>query len=382
MYLSPSFVSDVILQYPLVKGNTACEKFISDAINEPSDASLSMRACLKTHDVIVACGEKETLCFLPTEGKWYQLADKLSTHDSYHYGISSLQNKLFVVGACMERDGHIAECYDPTCNQWTPITAPELVDHGITAVALGGLLYIVGGRDRNKVALSAVQKYDPDTNRWREVAPLRSPRSSICAVTDGRYIYAIGGISPDFQYLNVVERYDPMNDTWTELPSTLRERAFASGTAIKQNIFLFGGLLVGHLLNGTGDPCEVYNSDTNIWIALSSVVAPRSYVSAVNFEGQIYVNGVVRNEGFNEQDGPFRGMKNVLQMYDAEKNEWKSCPESVLRYNWHELTTLTIPNNVLVKCKEISKDNIQRRQTPRSRQRLQGARAVLPINLL
>ncbi|KAL9959706.1 hypothetical protein ACROYT_G033052 [Oculina patagonica] len=332
-YLSPSYVSDIILQHPLVKASTACEKFILDAMKEPS------------------------------EGKWYKLADKLSTHHSYYYGLSPFNSKLFIIGACKERDGHIAECYDPSQNQWNPISAPEIMDRRTAAVALQGFLYVVGGRDRHENVLNTVQKYNPDTGRWQEVSPLSSPRSNVCAVTDGGYLYAIGGMSADYQYLDIVERFDPGNNTWSELPSMITKRAFASGTTIRGKVFVIGGLQIASL---TGDACEMYDPDTNMWSSIPSAVAPRTYASSVSFKGQIYVNGVVQNEQGREVMS--------LQVFDVEKNEWKSCPENVLLYGWHEVTTLTIPNNILVKCREISEEEIQWREVSR---RLAGGGPLL-----
>ena len=355
IYLSPSFVSDVILQHPLVNSNTVCEKFISDVMNKSTDASLPIRDCLKTHDVIIASEEKETLCYLPTEGKWYQLATKLSTHQHYHYGISSLNNKLYIIGACWEQGGHIAECFDPSCNQWISIRPPEIVHYRVAAVSLQGFLYAIGGRTRNETVLNIVQRYNPDTNRWQEVSPLSSPRSNVCAVADGNYLYAIGGMSANFQYLDIVERYDPVNNTWNELPSMITKRAFASGAVIGQKIFVFGGLQPSfHVI---GDPCEMYDPDTNLWSGISSVAAPRNDASAVNFKGEIYVNGVVVNERERHV--------NKLQVYDVEKNEWKSCQDNPLLFGWHEITTLTIPDHVLAKCKEISKDVVSARRLQR-----------------
>ena len=360
-FVSRSYMSDVILQHPLVNANTICEKFILDAMKEPSDnadecsPSLPIRDCLKMHDVIVACGEKETLCYLPSEGKWYELAAKLSTHDHFYYGLSPFQSKLFIIGSCRERDGHIAECYDPSRNHWTPITPPNTVDRGIALVALQGFLYAVGGKDRHDNVFSILQKYNPDTGRWQEVPPMSSPRSNVCAVMDGSYLYAVGGMSANYDYLDIVERFDPVNNTWSELPSILARRAFASGTAIGQKIFIFGGLMRAP---SSGDPCEMYDPDTNMWSSISIAVGPRCEASAVTFKGQIYVNGVFRNEQGREVIS--------LQVYDVEKNEWKSCPGNVPFLNyWHEITSLTIPNNVLAKCREISRDEILLRRMSR-----------------
>ena len=351
-FLSHSYAFDVMLQHPLVNASKACSEFIVDAMKEVPDDhtdkcffSKSPRNCLKTHEgALVASAEKETICYIPSEGKWYELAEKLSRRDSYNYGMSSLHGKLYVIGGCREQNGNIAEYYDPSSNLWTPVSAPAIANHRIAAVTLQGCLYAVGGRDKNETVLSTVQRYNPDTNQWQEVAPLSSPRSNVCAVAHGNYFYAIGGMSARFEYLDIVERFDPQKNAWENLPSLLEKRSFASGTAVKGKVFVFGGL---RPFFPDGDPCEVYDPETNMWSGIPGNVAPRSYASAANFiNGQIFVNGIVGNE--------LRRRRRVFQLYDVEKNKWKPIPEYVLHFDWHEIIPLQISRDVLANCKEIS----------------------------
>lgn len=84
--------------------------------------SQSPRNCLNTHEgAIVSSAEKETICYIPSESKWYELAEKLSRRDSYKYGMSSLHGKLYVIGGCRDQNGNIAEYYDPSRNLLTPV---------------------------------------------------------------------------------------------------------------------------------------------------------------------------------------------------------------------------------------------------------------------
>ena len=358
VFVSHSYAFDVMLQHPLVKASAVCSEFILDAMKEVLDDhtdqcffSQSPRNCLKTHEgAIVASEEKETICYIPSEGKWYKLADKLSARRSYSYGMSSLHGNLYVLGGCWHENGNIAEYYDPSSNLWTPVSAPGIGKCRIAAVTLQGFLYAVGGRDENETVLSTVQRYNPVADQWEKVSPLSSPGSNVCAVAHGNYLYAIGGMSARFEYLGIVERFDPRKNVWESLPSLLTERSFASGTAVKGKVFVFGGL---RPFFRDGDPCEVYDPETNIWSGIPSDVAPRSYASVANFiNGQIFVNGILGNE--------LRGRRRVLQLYDVEKNEWKPFREYVLHFSWHEITPLRISRDVLANCREISDRHLER----------------------
>lgn len=125
-----------------------------------------------------------------------------------------LQHKLFIIGgpSRLSQNDNIAECFDPSHNQWAPAKAPEIVKYGTDAAVLQGFLYVVGGYNGLFKRISTVQKYNPETNQWQDVSPLSSPRSNVCAVADESYLYAIGGSSSNGP-LDIVERFDPRNNT-------------------------------------------------------------------------------------------------------------------------------------------------------------------------
>ena len=322
VYLPLHYLSKVILPHRFVKARKKCLDLALDAINcisegtEEHSFTQSPRKCLKTHeDVIVACGHRKTLCYLPSEDKWYQLADMLSPHNPYCHTLSTCHGKLYLIGGNLCSD--TSERYEPSLNLWTSGKAPESdvseVKGCSAAATLQGFLYVVGGKSisNDGKRLSTVQKYNPDTNIWQDVSSLSSPRASVCAVADGRYLYAIGGMSETGKFVKIVERYDPTNNTWDKRCSTLAKRRHATGAAIKQKVFVFGGLSE----QSAADSCEVYDPATNIWTGIPNAVAPRGYASAVSFKEHIYVFGC-----FQSEDGSSEEMS--LQAYDVENNVW------------------------------------------------------------
>ncbi|KAL9951326.1 hypothetical protein ACROYT_G043970 [Oculina patagonica] len=351
IYVSRNYLFNVMLQHPLVKASAASTKFILDAMSEVSNGtdecffSQPPRDCLKTHEeAIVVCGVrgKRSFCYLPNDKeKLYLLAGMQSTRDPYSYTMSSLHNKLFVVGGCMSARSSTAEFYDPSHNLWTPTKPPEVVECCAGTATLQGFLYVVGGKDKNGEQLSTVQKYNPDTNQWQEVSPLSSPRSNVCAVADESYLYAIGGESATGEYLDIVERFDPRKDCWDKLPSTLAKRASASGAVIKQKVFVFGGL---NKQSTAGDPCEMYDPCTNMWSNIPSEIAPRNYASAVSFDKRIYILG--------------RSEQNIMALckYNFDKNRWGCCMSfKVQEGDVYHISALRISRDVLRKCTTVSR---------------------------
>jgi len=334
-----------------VKASTACTDFVLDAMKEVAHGtdecfiSQPPRDCLKTHeDAIIACGKQEAFCFVPSEKKWYELPYRPTRRNYYAFAIASLHSKVFIIGGCKRIVDPIAECYEPSHDWWFSIKDPITVKKRVGAVTLQGFLYIVGGKDTANEPISTVQKYNPDTNQWQEVSPLSSPRYSVCAVADRNYLYAIGGnsASTGFTYLDIVERFDPKENTWNKLPSTHAKRSAASGTVMRQKVFVFGGLSPNCT---TGDPCEVYDTNTETWTSIPSVVAPRNYASALSFKGKIHVTGNFQNE---------HSPSGEMQVYDIDKDKWEPCCKNIVIGDpFWRISTLRISKDVLAKCKTL-----------------------------
>jgi len=347
IYVLRNYLFKVILPHRFVRDRKKCVDLVVNVMSSSSDGteecffSQSPRNCLKTYeDVIVSCGEKRLLCYVPSENRWYELARLLSAHNHFSHALSACHNKLYIIGG--SKNGSVAECYEPSLNLWAPTKDPEIVVESSSVVILQGFLYVIGGRDKNKERTDTVQKYNPDTNLWETVAPLSSPRSRVCAVADGNYLYAVGGLDTIGHSLRTVERFDPTNNTWDELPATLAGRASAGGAAIKQKVFIFGGL-PGN--SSTANSCEMYDPTTSLWTGIQSVVAPRMYASAVSFKGQIFVFG-----GFQNEQG---GQETSLQVYDVEQDQWKPCSNALFGTELFKISRLRVLKDVLARCRIV-----------------------------
>ena len=100
------------------------------------------------------------------------------------------------------------------------------------AAALGGWLYVAGGRLPSNT--DAFERYDPATNTWTELPSLPTARSGIAAaVLDGR-IHVFGGEGNQFSSTGVFEQnesYDPITNSWrTELPMAIPRHGIGAAT--------------------------------------------------------------------------------------------------------------------------------------------------------
>ena len=344
IYITRDFLFNVILSNPLIKCNSDCVNLALDAMKlafsgtEECYFAQPPRNCMKTHEnVIVARGtHKSTLCYLPSENKWYKLANMLSQRLKYSQTTSSCHRKMYCIGG--NTDGYPAECYDPSTNIWTPVKSFDQAIQFAAVVTFQGLLYVIGGYSKNNVDLSTVQTYNPETNLWQKVASLNVARRSICAVADKKFLYAVGG-----SRLKIVERFDATEKAWSRIAPTLEGKLNACGVAVNQKVFVFGGL--GNRAT-EATFCEVYDPAINMWSNIASTVVSRGdFISAASFKGKVYVCGC-----FEQDDSK----KMSLQEYDADCNEWKYCSIVSLNAEKYNICSLRIPKEVLKESEVVS----------------------------
>jgi len=302
----------------------------------------SPRNCLKTHEnAIVACGIKSTLCYIPSEDKWYKLSPMLSTKFFFSQCISVCQGKLYFIGGISDSDTRTCpvERYDPSINTWSPLESFKQRVKWCTVVTFQGLLYVMGGvEQKENKRLSAVQRYNPDTNLWQMVPSLSSPRSCVCAVATGSHLFAIGGKS-DVESVNIVEKFDPKEKAWCLVASTLAKRTAACGVAVHEKLFVFGGLRSENYPHSSF--CEMYDPVTDMWSSIASTDTPKGFVSAVSFKGNIFVCCDF-------------GRCASLRIFDIVTSELKFYTMVPLSSEEFKLSCLRIPREVLDRCKTLS----------------------------
>ena len=349
VHMSRNSVFKEILRHPLVRDDNTCTAFVLDAMEDVSSGSeecyfaQSPRNCLKTaEDCLVITRKNLTVCYLPTENKWYELAHQ--SENIYLYTMSACHGKLYINNG----ENRQIERYDPAVNSWAPVTLygdGPLPLRGVALVNFQGFLYVIGGKIGNEPA-NCVHRYNPDTNLWQEVAPMSISRSELSAVADKDTMYVIGGRT-EHQLLDVVEKFDVKTKSWCRVASILEKKTRPHGVLLRGKVFLFGGLMS---LNNYSSELfssiiEVYDPVSNTWTAIQSTSAPKRCFNATSFKGAVFVTGLWDQES---SDGYF------LRVYDIDKNEWAPCAMFPYIYYPGAMAALRIPKEILKTCKVLA----------------------------
>ena len=349
IYLSRNYVFNEIFPHPLVTNDNACTALVLDTVKDVSSGSeecffaQAPRNCLKTTEdcLVVAGAGKRTLCYLPAQNKWYDMARK--TKSTSYCQMSAAHGKLYtrpIPDQPMER-------FDPVINSWAPLMCySSVMSHrGVAVVNFQGFLYVIGGEE-DEEAVNSVHKYNPDTNLWQEVAPMNVSRAGVCAVADKETMYAIGGLANN-QTLDVVERFDAKMNSWCRVASTLEKKLLPFGAVLNARVFLFGGVTRPQSSDSfhASSSIEMYDPTSNMWTVIQNTSLPTRFLSVTSFKGNVYVIGKWNQESSHDY---------FLRIYDVEKNEWRHCASVPRISRPFALAPLRIPRDILKTCKVVT----------------------------
>src|SRR5688572_23930099 len=231
----------------------------------------------------------------------------------HHFRIATLDNKIYVTGGFtdddFELDNKSAYVFDPrgpSGGSWAPIADLPAERAAHSSVAVGGLLYVVGGVGGDAAALRA---YNPATNTWDAGrAPLPTPREHLTAAVVNNRIYVISG-RWSAGNVGAVEEYDPATNSWRARASIPTPRSGITSSVINGRIHVTAG--EGHPSGMTLSSHEVYDPATDTWDTFSSMPTARHGLASGVANGRWYVIG----GGLLEGGGTFNSLSNVVEAF-------------------------------------------------------------------
>lgn len=214
----------------------------------------------------------------PADERWRTLAPMIAPRSGFALAGARFDNQeyLFVIGGAGE-DGISAEVlrYDLLGNSWALRKPKPLPAGEVQAVAIGGKIYVPGGRTADGAISAALEVYDPQRDSWGRGADLPAPRSRYAlAAVDGK-LYLFGGWD-GADYRAEVWAYSPETDSWATLTSMPAPSADAGAAVIDGQVYLLGGANSSGLLNVN----QRYNpADEGLgspWTTRAPLPAPRA----------------------------------------------------------------------------------------------------------
>jgi N-acetylneuraminic acid mutarotase len=234
---------------------------------------------------------------LAAGGEWGRKADLPAAHSEF--AVAELDGNIYVISGYAIGDvaAGAVHVYDSATDRWAPGPPLPKPAHHLTAAAVGGKIYAIGGQSLSLFGggfLDAVWALDPATGTWTAKAPLPRARGGGVAVALDGKIYVAGGRPPHGRDFAV---YDPAGDSWTVLADMPSQRNHIAGAAIAGRIWVAGGRLGPGFRSAASAALEVYDPATGAWAAAAPLPRPRSGVNGIAARGCFHVWGGEGGDG-------------------------------------------------------------------------------------
>jgi len=214
------------------------------------------------------------------KGSWRAVTPMPTTR--YELSAVALNGKIYAIGGYNGNWLNTVEEYTSETNSWRTVAPMPTARGGLDAVALNSKIYAIGGENPN--ILSTVEEYTPETDSWRAVAPMPTTRYALSAVALDGKIYAIGGYNGN--WLNTVEEYTPETNRWRTVTPMPTARAALAAVALNGKIYAIAG---GFGVDIQGS-VEEYTPETDSWRALTPI-PPRWGLAVATLNGKLYAIG-------------------------------------------------------------------------------------------
>uniref|UniRef100_A0A0X3P263 Uncharacterized protein n=1 Tax=Schistocephalus solidus TaxID=70667 RepID=A0A0X3P263_SCHSO len=209
-------------------------------------------------------------------------------------------------------EGEWSACiYSPQAEETIVTSCMKARPDSLIVSAENGRIYMLGGRVNNKWT-NTVREYNVRTRRCRPVAPMLEQRRCAGACAVGGEIFVCGGKSATLEILASCEFFDPKRNVWQLLPPMLRSRYRPAVASLPdKRLFVIGGynIFTGPMTsveyctfpsNDGSTKCSPQNmpASKDFWRNAAPVLNSYTGRAVCVSNGKIILGG-----GYNGQDG-------------------------------------------------------------------------------
>lgn len=128
-------------------------------------------------------------------------------HPRYGHQLVALGGMLYAIGGY--QNGHTMERYDPAINEWTDTQTNMTYEHNaFSAIAHKGKIYVLDS--------TGFEAYTPEADRWEMLTPPESYYAGQLMIVEGR-LWSVGGDNYADQGTRTVLTYDEEIKSWIRL---------------------------------------------------------------------------------------------------------------------------------------------------------------------
>ncbi|XP_021503110.1 kelch-like protein 40 [Meriones unguiculatus] len=204
------------------------------------------------------------------------------------FGLGEALNAIYVVGGRELKDSEDSLdsvlCYDRPSFKWGESDPLPYAVYGHAVLSYMDLVYVIGGKGKDRKCLSKMCVYDPKKFEWKELAPMQTARSLFGAtVHDGR-IFVAAGVT-DTGLTSSAEVYSIADNKWSSFEAFPQERSSLSLLSLTGTLYALGGFATLETESGELVPTELsdiwrFNEDEKKW---EGVLREIAYAAGATF---------------------------------------------------------------------------------------------------
>lgn len=224
--------------------------------------------------------------------RWQSLANLSFPRSSFAY--TTYNNHIFAIAGTKDKTiSGFSEQYEPDVDSWSRISQKPIPVKDVSAVVLGGQIYVPGGETADGEIISDVEVYNPQNDQWDSVTPLPLSRSAYSLVSFEGKLFLFGGWDGR-TYSNTVFEYDPVQDVWNQRDPMPTARGFAGAAVVGEKIYILGGYDGKRAL----DVNEIYSpgNKTELWSIGPPLPQGRYGMGVASLADTIYLLGGESNQ--------------------------------------------------------------------------------------
>ena len=253
-----------------------------------------------------------------------------------NFGMAVMNNKLYVVGGCynddqMQEFAHgFGFCYDPMKNTWHNIAPMTNERCRFYLGSVGNKFYAIGGDPSASMEtgdFAHCECYDLDTRRWQVVAPLPGNRMEHAGTTMADSIYISGGLQDqEGPVFDSFYKYETRTNTWVALRSLLTPRADHGMFSYEGKIYVIGGWYEDELTQQRvmASTVDCFDPVKGQWEVIGTIDSPRLYATYSVLKNQVIVIGGWLN-------GNCQRKCSAVEMFDLDTLTWSKVDKSADR---------------------------------------------------
>ena len=259
---------------------------------------------------VVGCGSLTEL-----DGNWAPAAPLPARLQEMHAAV--LGGRIYVAGGFDSTNQATAAAfrYDPLADAWERIADLPEPRHHMPLVVVGDTLYAVGGLISGSFNGAAnLWLYREDLNEWHTRTSLPTGRGASAAVAVFGLLVVVGGLGPTQELVAPTAVYNPETDSWVDRTPIPTRRDHLTAQVVGDIVYVIGGRARSTDINY--DRVEAFDLAADLWATRSPMPTPRGGLGSAVINGLIHTLG-----GETSQDA-----LDQHEVYDPETNRWMIAP--------------------------------------------------------